>query len=365
MTAKRERIRIERTGAVTPLTPRVDRFLREALKGKSLDDLQHPSLLRADYSCLNGVLAIELKTLEEDASERMENLTEELRQRPDWPLFLGSAPMDSFLKNLPDEEQVRLQVIDRLGRAIVNHLKKANKQLAAHTVSFPRKNTLRVMFLINEDHEIYDPDVVAYVLHHALRRSKDGVPLYQHLDAVIFMTERRATKFGERLAFPVLSVEGFDVERAAWKATILDYVLRCWGEWNQNPMFSMAPGDLRFSTIDHIPDSAPRHERWRTDYRRNPYLRAVSKEELRDRFDEAICMTMLFGIKGAPIKLPMDGMMAATELFTHVMMEMAERAIPATDFQHSPERMVAAATRLGLPPHVAAWVGQDFSKDVH
>ncbi len=86
-------MRIERQDPVARITPRLERFFQEALGGMSLDDVQHAEVRKADFKCLKGLLAIELKSLEEDASERMDNLMDELRQRADWPIFLGSAPM--------------------------------------------------------------------------------------------------------------------------------------------------------------------------------------------------------------------------------------------------------------------------------
>lgn len=76
-------MRIERTGPVEPLTPRVERFILEALHGHSLDDPDNSEQLRPDYACLRGLVAIELKTLEDDDEERVENLVEQLHRRPD------------------------------------------------------------------------------------------------------------------------------------------------------------------------------------------------------------------------------------------------------------------------------------------
>jgi hypothetical protein len=351
----RSTIRIERTGDVAPLTPRVERFFKEALSGQSLDEVQGSEIVRADYACLGGLLAIELKTLEEDASERMDNLTEELSKRDDWPMFLGSAPIDAFLKHLRDAEPVRRRVFERLGRAIINHVKKANKQLGAHADTYPRKNLVRVTYLINEDHEVYDPDTVAYVLHRALRRMDVDQPLYPNIDAVIYMTERHAARAGDCLAFPILSVEGLGVDRALWKRDVIDHALTAWADWNGNPLFHADPRQQKFTVIDHIPATAPRHERWRTEYRRHPYMRAYDKESLRKRFDECIVTSTLGMLKNSPRKPDMKATMASMQLFTHVMVEMAERAIPATDFQYEPERLAAAAERLGHSDDIVAW----------
>ena len=185
-----EQMRIERTGQIKPLTPRVEAFVREALGGVSLDDVQNPDQLRADYSCLRGLLAIELKTLEDDGSERMDNLFSELRDRDDWPIFLGSAPVQAFIKNTADPEGLRKRTLERIGRGVINHLKKANRQLEAHCASFPRRNTVKALVLVNEDHETYDPHTVSFILWHAVRRVHHGRLLYEHIDLVFYFTEK-------------------------------------------------------------------------------------------------------------------------------------------------------------------------------
>lgn len=133
-------MRIERKGNVGKLTPRVERFLTQALGGISLDSTEHAEARKADYKCLRGLLAIELKSLEEHASERVGNLTEKLQERPDWPEFYGSWPLQSILTNMTEPDDVKRQLIDRVGRAIKSHMRKANKQLAAHAAAFPRQN---------------------------------------------------------------------------------------------------------------------------------------------------------------------------------------------------------------------------------
>lgn len=153
-------MRIERKGPVAKLTPRLQRFFIQALGGESLDDILRPEARKADFKCLRGLLAIELKTLEQDGSQRINNLTDELSQRPDWPAFYGSAPIEPFFKHMQDPEQVKRRFVDRIGRAIKDHVSKADKQLAAHEAALPRKNMLKVMVLANEDHEIYDPAMV-------------------------------------------------------------------------------------------------------------------------------------------------------------------------------------------------------------
>jgi hypothetical protein len=328
----------------------------EALGGISMDDLRSPEESRIDYVCLNGLLAVEVKTLDEDASERLGNLTDELSKRPDWPIFLGSWPMDSVIKNMDDPEVVRRQMLNRMGRAVVSHLKKANKQLAAHETAVARKNLVRVMLLINEDHEVYGPQAVGYVLKHELFRTKAGGFAYQHVDAVIYMSERHATIIDRQLAFPLMTVEGPPMIEACWKASVTDRFMSGWADWNGHPLYSSEPESTKFNTIDHIPDQAPRHERWRTDYRRNPYFRHLSQEQLREKWDEVMVINLFRFRHGSPVKVDDRLVGANMERFTHLMEEMARRGIPATVFQPSADRYVAAAGRLNISENGLAWL---------
>jgi hypothetical protein len=107
-----------------------------------------------------------------------------------------------------------------------------------------------------------------------------------------------------------------------------------------------------FSTIDHIPEQAPRHERWRTDYRRNPYLQLLTNDQLRDRFDEIMLINTLSFLKDPPVVVPKEQTTASMERFTHIMLEMANRAIPITAFAYDPRRDIAAGRRIGLPESV-------------
>ena len=304
---------------------------------------------------MSGLIALELKTLEEDGSERMGNLLRELQQRPDWPTFYGSAPFQSMVKHLDDPSATKLQFVNRAGRAIVTHIKKANKQLRAHAHNFPRKNSVRVMLLINEDHELYDPSLVAYIAQHALHRKEGGDYLYPHIDFVLFASERHASVMHGKLTFPLISVEGPSLDTAVWKRSVMEQVFYRWGRWNDNPVFDGDPANAKFSTIEDIPREMPRHELWRLNYRRNPYLRHLSTADLRDQFDEVQAAIMLRMLKNAPVKLTTESAQKAIELFTHVHVEMNDRGISAEEFSLNPGRLAAAATRIGMPSIVAKW----------
>lgn len=349
-------MRVERTGPVEPLSPRIEKFIVERLGGVLLDEIQGSEERRADYVCLRGLLAIEIKSLEDDGSERLDNLLEELRSKPDWPMFLGSAPMQSFIENTDDPETVGKQVLERVGRGILNPLKKANRQLKAHAKAFPRSSQVRVLILVNEDREIYDPETVAYVLWHAVRSKRGGKPSFSGLDGIVYFTERHATVIEGKVTFPVTLVEGPSVYTSQWKSDVLSIIQHRWGAWSYGKYFDAGDKPPDYATIDHIPESAPRHERWRTEYKRNPYLAELSKADLRDRFDEVTLVTSLMFLKNTPLELSQDEKTLWIRRFGDLTEEMGRQAIPITDFDYDPQRAYAAANRLGLPSSVVEFI---------
>lgn len=360
--------RIERRGKVKPLTPRFARFLIKVMGGRSLDEIQHPSKLRADFSCLRGLLAVEIKTLDQSADERIANVTRELERRDDWPEFYGAWPIESVLKNLAESETVKKKLFKRIGRSIVSHLKKANDQLEAHTNEFPRKNVVRLVVLINEDHEVYDPATTVKIVQHAMARTDTGAPNLSYIDAVLFLTERHATQHDNDVAFPMIVVTGRAMDETDWKGEVLDFLCRKLAGWERARIIPVDRSNAAdyinsFATVEHIHERMPRHEMWRLHYRRNPFMRGWSQEKLRCFWDETIVISLFEFLKGAPLKFPKDVIIKNMQQFTCLMEEAAHRGLPVAVFKAEERRFIAAAMRLGLPQIGIEWVLDYFRRE--
>jgi hypothetical protein len=353
-------MRIERRGAVVPLTPRVIRFLVGALDGQSLDSKESSEQLRPDYICLGGRLAVEIKTLEEDATTRLDNFTDDLRLRDDWPQMMGSAPLHAVLKNMGDSENLQKKALDRIGRAIITHIRKANKQLRAYAEGADQKNLVKLLILINEDHEIYEPQVATFAVQKALRRQENGNLSYADVDAVFYLTERHAIIQNNVLAFPIICIEGDGIEIAAWKRSVLDDVINRWWKWSGHPVIEHTASINDFITIEHIPNQMPRYEQWELDYRRKPYMAHLADEQLRDIFDEIVLHGLLAFHKDSPYKPSHEETTYSMERMSHIRVEMSIRGIPVTKFAFDPQRAIVAAKRMRLTVNIMEWLGQEF-----
>src|SRR5262249_11922579 len=154
----------------------------------------------------------------------------------------------SVLTNLSANQHTSDRVSERIGRSIVNDLKKANKQLAAHAEQFARKNLVRMLLLINEDHGIYDPQTVFQVVSKALWRHESGSPLYPNVDSVLYLTERHAAVVRGQVTFPLIFVHGTPVEHMPWKKLVFDYVVHKWELWSGRIVMNGHNNSADFST---------------------------------------------------------------------------------------------------------------------
>jgi hypothetical protein len=82
-------------------------------------------------------------------------------------------------------------------------------------------------------------------------------------------------------------------------------------------------------------------------------------DQLRERFDELACLGKLAFTKNSPYKPSDDIICSMMAWMSHMTLEMGWRAIPLTEFQHTPERHAEAGRRLGLNDEIIHWLEND------
>lgn len=350
-------MRVERSGPIEPLTPRIVAFLKERVGGVSLDDKGDVEE-RPDFACLRGLVAIEIKSLETDPAERLVNALAPDMESGDWPAFYGTWPIQSVLKNLPNGEDVEAKLLDRLGRTVVRVVKKASDQLTQHTARAQRQNLVRLLFLLNEDHQEYDPATITYVVQRELgRRAEDGSYRNTGIDAVVFLSDRHVATSGSAIYLPALVIFGPTLEDQPWKIDVINLILGRWAAWNGVPILPEGTVTLDdMVTAEHVPDTMKRHESWALDYRRQPTMRSWKDEDLRNLWDHVMLLSLLWGHVGTPLKVPQDGVMMCMEKFTHLMQEVSTRGLPLSYFARDPDRLGRAIDGLPYGPVVSAWL---------
>lgn len=350
------KMRIERTGKIEPLTPRVIEFLTKALNAVAMDEILSPEERRIDFQVLRGLLAIEVKTLAKSASERLDNFVSKLRERHDYPSYYGSVPIEAIITNMENPDNLRQQAIDRIGRAILSHLSSANEQLQSNEEKFPRRNRVRMVVLVNEDHTDYSADLVASIIHRNFKRYDVGQRRYGYIDFVLYLSERHAALVDNMIAHPIASIEGPSAVDHPWKSSVIDWFANKWATWSQSQIITSDIPHLSFEEIHHIPDTLSRRELWVLEYQRSPYLRHLSNESLRNLFDEVTVIFLLSHLKNSPVEIDRQNSVENTRKFSHIQIEMHSRSLPITTFAYSKARILDAAKRQNLPSEVTEWL---------
>ncbi|QFT63751.1 hypothetical protein [Roseivivax sp. THAF30] len=350
-------MRIERYGDVQKLEPIVEHFLIENLSGISMDDLESHEKKRADYSCLDGRIAIEIKTLQENGEARIGTLIDRLKKRhKNWPEFLRPTQLSSHLKKLDLSQRDIDEVFSFMGRSIKNHLKKANEQLAEH-VSRHKETQLRAVFLINEDQEIYDPQNVAYITQKLLNetRSDNSIRL-SSIDAVFFLTRRHATVHAGRIAFPFLCIESQSVENSSEKNDLIEIIIDRWFAKTKSYRIEKPDDNLKFTAIDIIPNRIKRYEKWELDYKRNRYMQSWSKESLQNTYNQLVAVGALNFVKGSPEKPSGEMTLWSMETMTHLSLELGYRSISNKELLRDNILISEAAKSLGFSDIAIDWL---------
>ncbi len=349
-------MRVEHSKPLQPVTPRLISFLEQALSGQCLDDYHDPETEHIDYVCLNGLLAVEVKSLEGEPGVRVDNFVETLRRRPDFPPVFEAATLDTIAARMENPAQIIADVVGRIGRTIVTHLKKANDQLLAHTIDYPRKNIFRLVIIVNENHAEYAPDVVLKVLKKEMNRQERGGFRYENIDAVWYITERHSTLVEGRLVLPILTVTAPGIRHCEWKPAVVDYVVKKWASFGSGEFFEDAGDPGAYVASEYVPETMKRHEAWAVNYRRDPYFRTESDERVKEIFEEITLITRVYMTHGSPIVRDPEKVMINFAHFTHIREEMKIRGILFSDIPITLEREIAAARRLRMPEVAIDWL---------
>jgi len=144
-------------------------------------------------------------------------------------------------------------------------------------------------------------------------------------------------KVADMPAVPSMLIRGDGASRFPWFDAFHKDVVGRWAEWNGCIAFegnAHDPSKIHFSPMKEVrepaPTRIPRHELWRRRYRANPYLRALSDEDVLARGADIMRRLMPHFIKGGPGYVP-EAVNPLMEEFTHFQEEASFRALDLRD----------------------------------
>ena len=320
------------------LESRFTRFLEGLPGAESIDRLALPDdpqhRRKADFLLASRMVIVEVKTLTDDPSHKVETTADKHRGREDWPMFYGKANVRKVLSNLADGEAIYGKMVNALGRSVETAVRSAEEQVTHTRRVLGLPDAAGVLVILNDSIDVLDPNVVGHRVALLMRRPRTGNSEAEKLDFVWLLFESHAMGMVQGIpAVPSFLINGEGKDRFPWfKGFHHDLVHRWAGANGGITLKGEAPDPsvIRFVPMKEAtavpPEQLPRHEWWRRQYHARPYLRALSDDELLARGADLMRRVTPHFLKGGP-SYAAEVVGALMEEFTHFIEEMNFRGL--------------------------------------
>ncbi len=286
------------------LEPHFFNFARNVPNAEIIDDLdltpEQRAAKKADVFFNRRAVITEVKLLATDTAPKIEPILKPYRESEEWPIFYGSRPISKILEHLHDGKKLHRQIYHAVTNSLENIVADANRQIRETKTSFELADARGLLIVLNDTIDIVDPNVMAHRVGQALlKRTRTGQPRFPDIGMAWLLCETHMVPVpGMRGGLLSVLISNPSVPTDPRLEAFVDELQQRWAAFNRVPMFRAemaAPNlnsvPLRPTNAKPEPDRIPRHELWRRQYRANPHLRPLTKEQLLDygekRMDEA------------------------------------------------------------------------------
>lgn len=343
----------ERHGEPPDLQSAFKRLITSRLRGRLLDDDQVKEAAQGefpDFACFRDLVLVEMKHLETDQHDRINNVIDANIDPAEKPFFYGSRAAHFITDAVSNGTAINEAIGAKLGRTIEALLSKANRQFRSYRSRHPKKNSVGICVVLNSTLREWSPDVVVHAIHRKMKISGNNEPRFPNIDAVLYISEKHIRKLPDgRPAHGLVIYEARGALDHPWKMQFVDYIVEAWSRMRTGGSV-LESEDRNFETIEDIPRSMSRPEVWQLEYRRDPYLQTLSIERLRAMFHRTIAVNSLAFLRGSWPKPPEEEIGEGMRMFTHIIEETNRRGIDLRMFDQrllTPEEKVQVF--LGLP----------------
>jgi hypothetical protein len=263
---------------------------------------------KADYFFANRTIVGEIKALYEDTTTKIDVILDPYRNTPDWPILIGDQDLERVLQHLPDRDRLRATIFRSITRSIEAVVEKANRQIRETKRTFGIPDAGGLLIILNDAVDILSPDIVVYRVRRALKkRTADGALRYANISAVLIIGGAHYTQLKPDLkGMPILTILNLVLE-TDFVEEFIRHLSRKWAAFEQQLLIPIGTTDLpnlRFRTVSaDVKDAArpvTRQDYWSALYKRNPYLRPLSEDELLEFGGRVLEEVSANLVKGAP-----------------------------------------------------------------
>jgi hypothetical protein len=281
----------------------------------------------------------ELKSLKTNTESKVETILEPYKNTPEWPHFYGTQEVHKVLNHLPDKDKLQARIFGAVTDSIEGVIEKANRQIRTTKKTFNLPTAGGLLIILNDLVDVISPNVLADRVHKCLRkRTATGEIRYPEITLVWAINGAHYAQITPTLkAMPILimpsgqpdihNIEGF-----------VKSLGRKWSEHEGVPYLKTDAATFKKAEFRKFSDDAKknkpitRQESWSLQYKENPYLRSLSKEELLEHGQKVISLSGRTFSNKAKRKPTKESMSKVGAQFTHFIDEMNYRGIDMREF---------------------------------
>ncbi|HAS6217498.1 TPA: hypothetical protein I7172_21710 [Vibrio vulnificus] len=267
----------------------------------------------ADYA-IRDVVVIELKTLKEDPTQRMENYFHEVMKRPDFPAIYGELNFRRVVGLLPDGERVIRKFEQKAFRQIETVMRSANKQVISTINNLKMDSrTAGTLIIINELAEFFEPDVLVNHIADMLGTKKSQNELrFTHIHNVILIQDTHKVKGSNQGGIVIPNYHIVNDNVAATEinekaAQALRNLIESYSYFNKckHNVCNNVDESLDIEKLEQPQVKKPlRGQEWIEDqYRKNRYMKDFTDEELIEFGSMVMSVCLAMVLKEKPLVL--------------------------------------------------------------
>lgn len=226
------------------LEDQFQKFLSFLPGSENIDSLAIPkggeNSQKADYFLAKRQIIIEIKSLKKDTSHKVEKIIEPHRERSEFPNFYGERDLQDVLTHLPDGEEIKKTIYEKITTSIEKAFKKADDQITETKNLFNVPYAQGVLVILNESIDIFSPDVLLHKVAHLLnKKNSKGEVRYQAIVCAWIIFESHYIQINPNLKAPlIVLLTGPQSKDHPELADFIDEIQPKWAEFNKVPFLS-------------------------------------------------------------------------------------------------------------------------------
>lgn len=204
-----------------PLKTRFARFLTALPEAEAIDALDLPddpaNPRKADFLLASRRVVVEVKSLEGDPASTIAAEIDKHRVRPDFPQIYGKTNTQTVLAALPDGDKIYRRFFFAMTRSVEAAIRDAEEQVTNTQEVLNLPDSVRMLVILNESIEVFDPTVVGYRVGNLMRRPRTGKSAAKTLDFVWLNFESHTVgKADEIPVLPHMLIRGERASEFSW-----------------------------------------------------------------------------------------------------------------------------------------------------